>query len=438
MENLENFKKVLLPTTRREIIIKSASGFYVEAIIKNRKMRLIDASSQIGTNVLGFRNPEILEAVNEYFKKGNNPILMAGNDYYFPHQKELAEKFTEIYPQNLKIGDLKVYYCNSGSEAVERGCLKAAELYGRANSFIAFTGAFHGRTSLALSANFSKGEHKSGFNFLARVLPAPYSQCLKCCTGKKCGNEDCYLDSIAYVEHLIEREGFVNAVIAEPVQGEGGYVFPHKKFFPELYKVCRQNNIPLIVDEIQSAIRTGHWFAIENYKTSCDMISIAKAFSGGICAFGAALIKNKFATKEKNKHSSTFGGSPFQCFVALKTIEIIEKNNYLENARKLGEIIGKRLNELNGFGIVKEIRGLGLMWGIEFQKKGRADYKVRDEILKELIRKGVLTEKCGNDKINPSIRLLLPVNINLETVEKVLDALENSIKKFSQCPEYYS
>ena len=430
--NLEEYTKALLPTTRKNMLITEAKGFYVTVVQGNKVLKeVIDGTSQVGTNPLGHRNPELLKFMREYYsEEDKRPIITAGQDHFHPYQLELAKKFTEIFPGKLKFGDLKVYYCNSGSEAVERGSLKAAELYKGGNTFISFFNAFHGRTSLALSMNFSKGRHKEGFNFLARTLPAPYPA--KSGFPFNIKEEDIAKTVIDYLEQLIIRESpkNINSIIIEPVQGEGGYVVPHKDFFPMLRELCDKYDIPMIADEVQSSLRTGKWFAIENFKTEPDMISIAKAFSGGISAFGAALIKSKYATKEEGSFGGTFGGSPKDCFTVLKTIEIIEKNNYLKNARKQGDFILKGLRELENREIVREVRGIGLMIGVEIQdKKGRPDPKKRDFILNKLLNEyKILTHGCGNDYINPSIRFLLPLNTTKEISEKIINSMINAVK----------
>jgi 4-aminobutyrate aminotransferase len=428
----EEYDKCLLPTTRERIIILGVNGFTMKIKCEDGKTReVIDTSSQVGTNIFGFKySPLINELKKIYSSESTFPLILAGQDFYAEIQKDLAMKFTEIYPSNLKLGDLKVYYCNSGSEAVERGCLKAAALHKRGNVFIAFFGAFHGRTALALSANFSKGEHTAGYNFLTRILPAPYAYCARCRFNTT--PEKCSLDCIDYVKELIIREGAenINGIIVEPIQGEGGYIVPHKDFLKGLRELSDTFNIPLIVDEVQTCFRTGKWFAVENFGVSPDMISVAKGFSGGIVPFGASLIKDEFATKKLAKQSNTFGGSPNLCFVALKTIELIEKNNFLENAKKQGDLLMKKFNALQDLAIVRVVNGLGLMIGIEIQdpKTFKPNAKLRDLVIKRLLEEhNIYAMACGNPLINTTIRILLPINIPTKLTEKVADGFIEAI-----------
>ncbi|MDY6769347.1 MAG: aminotransferase class III-fold pyridoxal phosphate-dependent enzyme, partial [Candidatus Nanohaloarchaea archaeon] len=311
--DLDPYRRVLLPTTREEKLITGASGAEVKVDDGSGERWVIDATSQVGTNPLGHRNEEILSAMEELHSRDGEPLMIAGNDFYHAYQRELGETFTEIFPGDQSYGDVKAYYCNSGSEAVERGCLKAAQLYQGGNTYVGFYNAFHGRTSLALSCNFSKAEQTEGFNSLFRALPAPYAD----------RRFDC-AECLSRLEETIEREGpsNINAVIVEPIQGEGGYIVPDDDFLPGVRRITREHGVPLVMDEVQASLRTGEWFACQNWDVEPDMISVAKAFSGGVTPFGASLIKDEFATTEHGKHSSTFGGNPQDCFAALKTIEI--------------------------------------------------------------------------------------------------------------------
>ncbi len=431
-DSLEGYRKVLLPTTREEIVVTGAKGPYIN--LKHRgeeKVKVIDATSQVGTNPLGHRYEPLLKEMREIFRQDSNfPLMLAGNDIYHPLQKELAQKFTQIYPGDLSNGDLKTYYCNSGSEAVERGCLKSAQLYSEGNSFMGFENAFHGRTSLALSHTSSKGVYKEGYNFLARTLQAPFASE----SGGEFHNdpgensERC----LEVLESKIRKEGSenVNSILIEPLQGEGGYNTPHPRFIKGVRDIASDLGIPMIADEVQASLRTGEWFSIQNFDVQPDMIPVAKAFSGGLTPFGASLIKDEFATDKEGKHSSTFGGNPKDCFVALKTIKLIEENDFLENTREQGEYLGKRFDELESFDGVHESRGIGLFRGIEFREDGEPTPEKRDKVLEDLLTEhNILAAACGNDRYNSAIRFLLPVNIEREQVERIADAMLETVKR---------
>lgn len=407
------YERVLLPTTREKLEVLAADGPRVKTKKDGEAKWVIDATSQVGTNPLGHRDNEMVAAMKEFYES-DIPLMMAGNDSYHPFQRQLAEKFTEIYPGDQRLGNIKTYYCNSGSEAVERGCLKTAQLYNGGNTYISFWNAFHGRTSLALSCNFSKAAHTEGYNSLFRVLPAPFA------TPDR-DLERC----IESLEQVLTREGAdnVNAIIVEPVQGEGGYNVPHEQFLPRLSEIATENDIPLVCDEVQASLRTGEWFACENWDVEPDMISVAKAFSGGVTPFGAAMIKDEYATEEEGKHSSTFGGNPKECFAALQTIKIIEDNDYLLNATEQGAYLSKSWEDLEQHDTVEDVRGRGVMQAIEF-----TDATVRDNVLERLYEEhDIWTGACGNDQINPAIRFLLPVNVSRGVVEQIASGVIEAV-----------
>lgn len=413
LDDHSGYERVLLPTTRYDIEITAATGAKVRAQKNGEEKWVIDATSQVGTNPLGHRNPELMDAMQEFYDS-DLPLMIAGNDSYHPLQRELAEAFTEIYPGDQRPGDIKAYYCNSGSEAVERGCLKASQLYRGGNSYVAFWNAFHGRTSLALSCNFSKAMHTEGYNSLFRVLPTPFARHDK-------DLEHC----VEALEQNIKREGpeNINAVIMEPIQGEGGFNIPQDEFLPRVREITREHDIPLVMDEVQASLRTGHWFACENWEVEPDMISAAKAFSGGVTPFGASLIKDEYATEETGKHSSTFGGNPKECFAALETINLIRENDYLENAREQGEYLASAWEDLDKKGVVEDVRGIGLMQAIEFD-----DATARDQVLDHLYREhDIWSMGCGHSEFNPGIRFLLPLNIERDTIKQIASSVIESV-----------
>lgn len=412
-DDLAAYRDVLLPTTRDDVVVQAAKGDEIKLDTGDTEKWVIDATSQVGTNPLGHRNPALMQALEAY-RESDAPMMIAGNDAYHPYQRMLAEEFTDIFPGDHSTGDIKAYFCTSGSEAVERGCLKAAQLYQGGNTYMAFHNAFHGRTALALSCNFSKAAHTERYNSLFRTLPAPFPD-------PRRDADEC----LAQLEENIHREGpaNVNAVIVEPIQGEGGYVVPDDAFLPGLRKITREYDIPLVLDEVQASLRTGHWFACEHWDIEPDMIAVAKAFSGGITPFGAALIRDEYATEESGKHSGTFGGNPKECFIALKTIEIIQENDYLDHAREQGQRLADAWQGLEQYDCVTEERGVGLMRGIEF-----TDAEARDAVLDRLLDEhDIYALGCGNDQINPTLRFLLPVNVDAETVNRIADAVNESV-----------
>lgn len=435
MSGFNQYKNVLLPTTRDDLVVKHVDTFHITVQDGNGdEHTAIDAVSQVGANPLGHRYEPLLEKIRALYREENSdPLMIAGNDYYHPWQKQLAEKFTEIYPGQQTKGDVKSYYCNSGSEAVERGCLKAAQLYKGGNTWMSFNGAFHGRTGLALSLNFSKSAHTERYNFLQRTLPMPFPMQHPERFNKP---GDYWKQCLNQIKERVKREGAKNisGLVAEPIQGEGGYIVPPEQFLVHLQEFCNAENIPLVMDEVQSSLRTGHWFASEHFDVEPDMIAVAKAFSGGVEPFGAALIKDKYANTEQGKQSSTFGGNPKECFVALHTIKLIEENNFLENAQIMGDRLATQLEDVyEDFDTVKDHRGAGLMRAIEFQdRNGEPDPETRDAVFETMMKQyGVLAHPCGNDTINPGIRFLLPLNIGKEEIDQIGEAVNAAVADHS-------
>lgn len=435
-DDLADYRRVLLPTTREDIIVTAGNGSTIDLVMEgDRYTGVVDATSQVGTTPLGHRYGPLLDDLRELYREDSDfPLMIDGQGYFHPYQRELGEKLTEIYPGDLSTGDLKTYYCNSGSEAVERGALKAAQLYSGGTSFMTFNGAFHGRTSLALSHTNSKGTYTEGIHFLARTLVAPYATE----SGGELHNdpvenaERC----VRAIEEKIRREGpdNLNSIMIEPLQGEGGYNVPHPRFMKGLRELCTEHDIPLIADEVQAAFRTGEWFGIENAGVQPDMISVSKTFSGGVAPFGAAMIKDRFATDQQSKHSGTFGGNAKECFIALRTIELIEDNDLLEHARDEGTYLAGRLQDLaQDHEVVYESRGKGLFRGVEFREDGDPAPDLRDRVLHHMLEEGnVLTEPCGNDRYNTAIRFLPPLNIPHRHVESMADAIEDAVREVAR------
>lgn len=435
-DDLDDYKRVLLPTTREDIIVTAGDGATIDIIHDGQRQEdVVDATSQVGTTPLGHRYEPLLEEVRELYREDSDfPLMIDGQGYYHPYQRDLAEKLTEIYPGSLSAGDLKTYFCNSGSEAVERGVLKAAQLYSGGTSFMTFNAAFHGRTSLALSHTNSKGVYKDDIHFLARTLVAPYATH----SGGELHNDpvenaDRCLEAI---EEKVRREGpeNLNSIMIEPLQGEGGYNVPHPRFIKGLRELCTEHDIPFVADEVQSAFRTGEWFGVEHFGVQPDMISVSKTFSGGVEPFGAAMIKDRFATDEQSKHSGTYGGNGKECLIALRTIELIEDNDLLDQAQEEGNYLRDRLTEIEQqHDVIHESRGKGLFRGVEFRHDGSPAPDVRDRVLHHMLEEGdVLTEACGNDEYNAALRFLPPLNTPHRHIERMADALEDAVREVTR------
>jgi 4-aminobutyrate aminotransferase len=324
-----------------------------------------------------------------------------------------------------------VLLTNSGAEAVE-AALKLARYYQRERSyFIAFYGAFHGRTMGALSLTASKSVQRNGFEpFVPGVLHVPFSNPYRCrhrraeslCSG------DCVC--VDYIEETVFRNkvpgGKVAGVIVEPIQGEGGYIFPADDFLPKLRRLCDKHGILLIIDEIQSGMgRTGKWFAVEHWGVEPDIVCVAKGIASGM-PLGAIVAREHLMTWPPGAHASTFGGNPISCAAALATMELIQ-NGLMRNAARVGEYMLDALTEIQArHRCMGRVHGRGLMIGVELVKdpstKDPAEQLCK-RVLQRAFRNGLLLLGCGRS----TVRLTPPLNIDTNLVDEGLSIFEESL-----------
>jgi acetylornithine/N-succinyldiaminopimelate aminotransferase len=335
---------------------------------------------------IGHSHPHYVARLEEQLKK----IAFYSNSVKNPIQEELADKLTQLsgYP------DYKLFLCNSGAEANENAA-KLASFHTGKDHIIAFKGAFHGRTSGAVALT-DNPKIVAPFNAHHSVSFVDYN-----------------LDEIKAV--IAEKE--VAAVIYEPIQGVGGIILPTDEFVRELRQVCTDNGVVLIADEVQSGYgRSGKFFAHQHSEIKADLITMAKGMGNGF-PIGGVLISPEF----KASHGllgTTFGGNHLGCAAALAVLEVIEKENLIQNADEMGYYISRALNRYQK---ITEIRGRGLMIGIEFE------FPIA-ELKKNLLEKHRIF--VGNAKTNV-IRLLPPLTMNKAFADKFLSALEEEILKIN-------
>jgi len=373
------------------LAIKSGFGCYLEDV--DGKFYL-DFTSNICSCNVGYNHPEIMKTIGNFVGVGAHKI--AGQDFYSKEQVKLAEKLLKITPNNLK----KVLFVNSGAEAVENAIKFAFRKKGPLAG-VSCTRGFHGRTLGALTFTDSKAVQKKNY-------PEINHELIKFCTK----DNDSEVNGL---QELIEREWIPAFVIVECIQGEGGYNPASKKFIKNLRKTSRKHNFPLIIDEIQSGIgRTGKWWSFQHYGVKPDIMTSAKALQ-----VGAAITSKEYDPKEPGSVSSTWGGGHrIDLAVALKTIEIIEKEKLMKNATKIGNHMMRRLKEKKSSKIV-DVRGIGLMIGVELSKK-----KYQNIVIQRAFKKGLLLLGCGEK----TIRIVPPLIINREEADRGLDILEKVIR----------
>ncbi|MDX8386284.1 MAG: acetylornithine transaminase [Gallionella sp.] len=360
--------------------------------------RYLDAFSGIAVNTLGHAHPRFTAALNEQIGK----LLHCSNVYQVREQEALAEKLCSL--SNMQ----EVFFCNSGCEANE-AAIKLARLYGHKQgidspSIIVMDKAFHGRTLATLSATGNR-KVQAGFEPLVKgFVRVPY-------------------DDLDAIQQVAQNNRDVVAVLVEPIQGEGGVRTLDIHYLEQLQKICNEQNWLLMLDEVQSGIgRTGKWFAHQHSGIVPDVMTLAKGLGSGI-PIGACLAAGKAAeTFQPGNHGSTFGGNPLAATAGLATLSILELDNLLSHADSLGSFIREGIaNALQDISGIKEIRGQGLMIGIELDKPC-------GELVKLALDKGLLI----NVTVDNVIRLLPPLVMTQDEATQLLDILCPLIKEFIQ------
>src|SRR5580700_6278054 len=369
---IDRDRAVLSPSYTRSypLVVKRGEGAMIEDVDGNR---FLDCNAGIAVVATGHCHPKVVEAIRE---QAGKLIHMSGTDFYYENMVQLAEKLAALTP--LGNGPKRVYFGNSGTEAVE-AALKLARYHTGRGQFVAFFGAFHGRTMGSLALTGSKSIQKKGFfPMMPGVHHVPYAYCYRCAYGKT--PDSCAVECVQAIESELFRTSVppqdVAAIFVEPVQGEGGYVVPPKKFFDELRRVADKHGIVLIFDEVQSGMgRTGKMFASDHFDFTPDIVALAKGIASGM-PLGAMVARADIMDWTPGAHASTFGGNPVCVAASLATIELLEQE-LVENSAKVGAHMKARLDKFPGrYKIVGDVRGLGLMIGLEIvrdqQSKERA------------------------------------------------------------------
>jgi 4-aminobutyrate aminotransferase len=374
------------------LVIRDGKGPYLQDADGNW---FLDFTTQVSSCPLGYRHPAVMAALKRCSGMGAHKI--AGQELYTEEAASLAKKLVRITPSHLR----KVFLSNSGAEAVENAIKFAYRRMGPLTG-VSCLGAFHGRTLGALTFTYSKPEQKRNYPQLKhRRVPFCESD-----------------DDIAVSEVFrAAKPGETAFIIAEAVQGEGGYRIAGRKFMKNLERRARETGVPLIMDEVQAGMgRTGKWWAFEHYGIRPDIMTSAKALQ-----VGATISSEKWATKEKGAVSSTWGGgSRVDLAVGLATIITIQKERLLLNAQKMGKRMLKRLSEMRDCPNVSGTGGLGLMLRIDLVSR-----ELKERVIQEAFRKGLLIIGCGPQ----SIRIIPPLNIRQREADLGLGILEDIIKK---------
>lgn len=410
-----NGLRVALP-----IALARAEGPFVQDVDGNV---YVDLGTGIGVHNAGHRPASVVKAAKDQLDRLTHICYMVST--YAPYT-DLAERMAEICPPGLT----KSIFLNSGSEAVENAIKVARAATGKPY-IVSFKSAFHGRTLMGISLTAKDKPYKEGFGpFVREILHVDYAYPYRDPDGRP--PADCARTRVEEIEAAITRpdvEGQVGALIAEPVQGEGGMIVPPKEFFPLLRRLCDDHGIVLIDDEVQSGMgRTGAMWAIENWKTTPDLLVSGKAVGGGL-PFGGVTGKPQFMDAPgPGALGGTFGGNPVVCAAALEAIDVIEKA--IPKVRKLEALLRKRLGEMfEHHTRIGEVRGIGAMWAIEFVKSRRTkdpDVDLARNVQLAGLKNGVMLLTAGY--YNNCVRLLPPLTIPLPLLDEALNLLEDSLQ----------
>ncbi len=401
--------------------IKDAKG---ASMVDVEGKEYIDFAGGIGVNNVGHSHPKVVQAIKDQADAFIHTCFHVA--MYEPYI-ELAEKLNDLAP-----GDSQkmTMFANSGAEAVENA-VKVARYATKRSGIICFENAFHGRTQLAMSLTSKVKPYKFNFGpFAPEIYRMPYAYCYRCpfnlehpSCGTACADylEDFFIGNVAPENTA--------AVIAEPIQGEGGFVTPPPEYFPKLKKICAKYEIPLIIDEIQTgACRTGKFFAIEHWGIEPDIITMGKSFAGGMPLSAVTGKASLMEVPHVGGLGGTYGGNPVSCKAALAVLEILIEDKLMETAKSLGKTLWERFKSLQkNHEIIGEVRGKGPMLGLELVKD-RHTKEPAAEKAKKLTQlcyeKGLIILSCGN--YGNVIRTLMPLVITDEELDRGLSILEES------------
>ena len=387
----------------------------------------IDFAGGIGVNNIGHCDEEVVKAIKDQVEKYIHTCFHVV--MYEPYV-ELAKKLNEITPGSFP---KKTMFANSGAEAVENAVKIARHATGRPAT-IAFADAFHGRTLLALSLTSKMKPYKFGFGpYAPEIYRMPYAYCYRCALGLEypsCELSCAYYLKEFFATHISAEQ--VAALIAEPVLGEGGFVVPPKEYFKVLQKICHDNGILFIADEVQTGFgRTARMFAIEHYEVTPDIIVMAKSIAGGLPLSAVTGRAEVMDHPQSGGLGGTYAGNPVACRAALSVLEQFDKKKLLARGEKIGEKVLKGFKEFyEKYPVVGDVRGLGAMVGMELvvdrQTKEPATALTKQLVVK-CREKGLLMISAGT--YSNIIRPLMPLVITDEQLERGISIIDESLSE---------
>jgi 4-aminobutyrate aminotransferase len=393
---IDRDSKVTSPSLPRAypLVPRRGAGSVVEDVDGNL---FLDVNAGIAVTSTGHSHPAVVEAIR---RQAQELLHYSASDFYLPIYSDVCEELDRIAPFKE---DARSFLTNSGTEAVE-GAIKLARYATQRQYIVAMVGAFHGRSYGSVSLTASKAKYRAGFGPL---LP---------------GVHHTFFGDFEHIESVLFRRlvspSEVAAIVVEPVLGEGGYVLPPDGWFGYLRELCDRHGILLVVDEVQSGMgRTGKMWAIQNFEVEPDIVLAGKGIASGL-PLGAMIARESLMTWEVGAHGSTYGGNPLSCAAALATLELIE-GGLMDNAREIGGVL---LDGLRAIQVrrpsIREVRGLGLMIGVEF-----ADHETMVAVEHAAFRRGLLVLGCGDSVVRISPPLVFRRDQALTALELFEDAV---------------
>ncbi len=409
-------KSVLSPVLHHFTELEVVKGKGVYLIAKDGK-KYLDFTSGIAVTNVGHCHPKVVAFAERQIE---SLIHACAGIVFYEANVALAEKLKSITGEGLDMA----FFCQSGSEAVE-AAIKLAKYVTKKTGIIAFEGGFHGRTLGSLSITTSKSKYREGYEpLLPNVYISPYPYYFKTKEKPEEASKRCLKE---FEETLKKKKDAIALVIVEPVQGEGGYIVPPLSFIKGLREICRKYKILIAFDEVQSGFgRCGKLFAFEYFGVIPDILIMAKALASGF-PLGAILASEKIMTEWKpGAHGSTMSGNPVSCAAALATIEVIESEGLIKNSEEMGNCLKGKLIELrNSYPIILDVRGLGLMIGVEF-----ANSEIVVKIREECLKRELILISCGRE--DQVIRFIPPLIVEKSEIDEALKIFEEALKAVSE------
>ncbi|MCP4592219.1 MAG: aminotransferase class III-fold pyridoxal phosphate-dependent enzyme [bacterium] len=383
------------------LVVRRASGTVVEDVDGNR---FLDFAAGMAVCSVGHGHPRVVEAIE---KQLHELIHVCGTAFRYEPMIALSEKLAALAPGPAA---KRVFLTNSGTEAIE-AAIKLVRWHTRRPWIISFRGAFHGRTTGALALTSSEYRLREGFGpLLPMIAHAPY------------GDVEAIRDQLFGLQMAPEE---VAAIFVQPLQSEGGFTLPPDGFLPALRRLCDKHGILMVVDENQCGLgRSGKMFACQQFGITPDVLVISHGLASGM-PLGAVIAPEKVMTWPSGAHGSTYGGNPIACAAALATLELLE-SGLIASGAAAGQHLRGYLNDLTGRNRhLRDVRGLGLLLGVDVvnRRTGRPSAVLRDRVLGEAFRRGLILLGCGDT----SIRFSPPLTINKAQLEVGIGVLEEAV-----------